>query len=94
MSIDKSVAPAVLSCASSLFVALGLLADPLCFSAAFVCLAASSAMRGDARQRGAFAALAIAFLLVVLGYGMGKDLAQRDNLRDAQATATATAGER
>src|SRR5688572_3736225 len=93
-AIAKSMASAVLSCASGLLVALGLLADPRCFSAALACLAASAAMRGDARQRGTFAALAIAFLLVVLGYGMGKDLAQRDNLSDAQAAATATADQR
>ncbi|MDL5364624.1 hypothetical protein QSH18_03295 [Xanthomonas sp. NCPPB 2654] len=90
MSIGKSVTPAaLLFCAGSLFVVLGLLANPLYFSAAFACLAASAAMRGDARHRVVYGALAIVFLLVVLGYGIGKDLAQRDNLRDAQAMANA-----
>lgn len=89
MSVGKHVTPAALSfCVSSLFVVLGVLANPLYLGTAFACLAASAAMRGDARQRGMFAALAIVFLLVVLGYGMGKDLAQRDNLRDAQAAAS------
>lgn len=89
MSIGKSVTPtALLFCAGSLFVVLGVLANPLYFSAAFACLAAGAAMRGDALQRSVFGALALLFVLVVLGYGIGKDLAQRDNLRDAQAVAS------
>lgn len=88
MSIGKSETPtALLFCAGSLFVVLGVLANPLYFSAAFACLAASAAMRGDALQRSVFGALALLFVLVVLGYGIGKDLAQRDNARDAQVAA-------
>ncbi|WP_369976435.1 hypothetical protein [Xanthomonas bundabergensis] len=88
MSTDKRTTTAVLSCASSLFALLGLFAGPIYFSAAFVCIAIL-AMRGDTRYGAAFATCAIVFLLAAFGYGIGKDLAQRDNLRNAQAVASA-----
>ncbi|MCC4596044.1 hypothetical protein NRY95_15940 [Xanthomonas campestris pv. phormiicola] len=84
MSANKTVAPAVLSGAISLFVVLGLCVGPLYFSAALVCLAIL-ALRNDTRQAQMYAGLALVFLLVAFGYGIGKDLAQRDNLHDAQA---------
>ncbi|QNH13599.1 hypothetical protein [Xanthomonas sp. SI] len=86
MSANKTVAPA-LSGAISLFVVLGLCVSPLYFSAALVCLA-MLAMRSDTRQGQLYAGFALLLLLVAFGYGIGKDLAQRDNLRDLQAVAS------
>lgn len=85
MSANKTVAPA-LSGAISLFAVLGLCVSPLYFSAALVCLAVL-AMRNDTPQAQLYAGLALVFLLVAFGYGIGKDLAQRDNARDAQVAA-------
>ena len=85
MSANKTVAPA-LSGAISLFVVLGLCVSPLYFSAALVCLAIL-AMRDDTRQAQLYAGFALLFLLVAFGYGIGKELAQRDNAHDAQIAA-------
>ncbi|MBN6104600.1 hypothetical protein JR064_20745 [Xanthomonas sp. CFBP 8703] len=87
MSANRTIAPALLSGAISLFVVLGLCVGPLYFSAALVCLAIL-AMRNDTRQGLLYAGLALVFLLVAFGYGIGKDLAQRDNLRDTQTVAS------
>lgn len=86
MTVDTPVAHALLYSATSLFVLLGLFATPLYFAAALLCVAVL-AMRSDTRQAQLYAAFSIVFLLVVVGYGIGKDLAQRDNLRDAQVAA-------
>ncbi len=86
MSANKTVAPALLSGAISLFVVLGLCVGPLYFSAALLCLAIL-VMRTDTRQAQLYAGFALVFPLVAFGYGIGKDLAQRDNARDAPVAA-------
>lgn len=86
MSASKTVAPALMTCAISLFVVLGLCVGPLYFSVALV-LFGIQALRTDMRLALLYAGFALVFALVAFGYGIGKDLAQRENARDARVAA-------
>lgn len=62
------------------FVVLGVVASPVFFAAALACHGLLMVRRN--RDHGiATAVLGLAFVLVVLGYGVGKDMALRDNAR-------------
>ena len=62
---------------------------PLFFSGAFLACGIALARRPERRAQGAaMAGVALGFFLLVLGYGIGKDLALRDNAR-ANAPAAA-----
>lgn len=86
MPANKTVAPALLSGAISLFVVLGLCVSPLYFSVALVFLGIQ-ALRTDMRLGLLYAGFALVLALVAFGYGIGKDLAQRENVRDAHVAA-------
>ena len=63
--------------------------SPLFFSGAFLACGIALARRPERRAQGAaMAGVALGFFLLVLGYGIGKDLALRDNAR-ANAPAAA-----
>lgn len=87
MTVSKPFAQTLLYSATSLSVLLGLFVSPLYLAAALVCVTLL-ALRGDTRQAWLYVAFSTVLLLVGFGYGIGKDMAQRDN-RDAQAVAHA-----
>ncbi|RNF84161.1 hypothetical protein EER27_07080 [Lysobacter psychrotolerans] len=64
----------------AVFVVLGVVASPVFFAGALACHGLLLVRRNPA-QGIVTAVLGVVFFLVVLGYGVGKDMALRDNAR-------------
>ena len=88
-----ALSDSLLLLAGLVFLVLGLTSHLLFLSGAMLCLGISQLQRRTHQRAGlVLSCFAVLYFIVVLGYGVGKDMAQRDTATDATGAAATGSG--